>query len=97
MISHDLKIWPKHSSNALLDAQAEALAIDILRTERAVTAGQDRTCRVWKIPEESQLVYRPPTQSVDCCRYITSTEWVTGATDGSLQVGGVACRGRIYL
>ena len=42
--------------------------------ERAVTAGHDHTCRVWKIPEESQLIFRSHAPAVDCVRYITATQ-----------------------
>lgn len=37
---------------------AEVLGVDALRAERVVSCGADRTCRVWKIPEESQLIFR---------------------------------------
>jgi len=47
------------------------LAIDILRQERAVSSGNDHTCRVWKIAEESQLIFRSHGMAVDCCKYIT--------------------------
>lgn len=36
----------------------QVVAIDVGRQERVVTGGQDHTCRVWKIPEESQLIFR---------------------------------------
>jgi hypothetical protein len=26
--------------------------------------------------------------TLDACRYVTGTEWVTGSSDGGLQVGG---------
>lgn len=32
--------------------------MDALRAERVLTSGQDHTCRVWKVPEESQLIFR---------------------------------------
>lgn len=51
-----------------------------------MTAGHDHTCRVWKIPEESQLIFRSHAPAVDCVRYITGTQWVSGASDGSLAV-----------
>ena len=39
-----------------------------------MTAGHDHTCRVWKIPEESQLIFRSHAPAVDCVRYITATQ-----------------------
>ncbi|BDA48673.1 U3 small nucleolar RNA-interacting protein 2 [Coccomyxa sp. Obi] len=72
--------------DTLLGHQSEVLSIDLLRQERAVTAGHDHTCRVWKVPEESQLIFRSHATAVDCVRYITGTQWVSGASDGSLAV-----------
>lgn len=43
----------------LFGHQDTIVSIDALRGETAVTAGaRDRTLRYWKIPEESQLVFR---------------------------------------
>lgn len=43
----------------LFGHQDTIVSIDSLRSETAVTAGaRDRTLRYWKIPEESQLVFR---------------------------------------
>jgi hypothetical protein len=36
----------------------QVLALDVLRAERAVSTGADRSCRVWKVPEESQLIFK---------------------------------------
>ena len=49
----------------------QVLAIDILRQQRAVSSGHDHTCRVWKVAEESQLIFRSHGMAVDCCKYIT--------------------------
>ena len=43
---------------ACLPCPAEVLALDAARAERCVSCGADRTCRIWKIPEESQLIFR---------------------------------------
>ena len=39
-----------------------------------MTGGHDHSCRVWKIPEETQLVCRSHAPAVDCIRYITATQ-----------------------
>lgn len=49
----------------------QVLAVDVLRQERVVSSGHDHTCRVWKIAEESQLIFRSHGMAVDCCKYIT--------------------------
>ncbi len=43
----------------LFGHQAPVLAIDALRGETAVSVGgRDKTVRYWKVPEETQLVFR---------------------------------------
>ena len=56
-----VKLWSLDDQayvDTLFGHQSEVLGIDAGRAERAVTAGADRTCRLWKIPEESQLIFR---------------------------------------
>jgi hypothetical protein len=43
-------------------------------------------CRLWKIPEESHLVFRSPSMAQYAVSYVTGNEWVSGGADGSLQV-----------
>lgn len=54
--------------------------------ERAVTAGHDHTCRVWKVAEESQLIFRAHAPALDAVTYVTGTEWLSGGADGSLAL-----------
>jgi len=72
--------------DTLFGHQAEIYSVDALRQERVVTCGHDHTCRVWKVQEESHLVFRTHNPAIECCRYITGTEWLSGTNDGSLQV-----------
>ena len=56
-----VKLWSLDDQayvDTLFGHQAEVLGIDAGRQERAVTVGADRTSRLWKIPEESQLIFR---------------------------------------
>ena len=69
-----IKLW-NFDDRAYMDTlyghQAEALSIDLLRQERAVSVGHDHTCRVWKVADESQLIFRAHSPAMDCCRYVT--------------------------
>ena len=44
--------------DSLFGHQADVVALDAGRAERLLSCGQDHTCRVWKIPEEPQLIFR---------------------------------------
>ena len=84
-----IKIWSLEEMayiDTLFGHQAEVLGLDALRAERIVSCGADRTCRVWKIPEESQLVFRGHCLTIESCAYIAGGEWVTGSADGSVSL-----------
>lgn len=56
--------------------------IDSLSPERAVSVGVDRTVRLWKVLEETQLVFHGHTASIDCVRMLTPNSFLTGSQDG---------------
>ncbi|WOL05785.1 hypothetical protein Cni_G14516 [Canna indica] len=84
-----IKLWNvedrTHMDN-LFGHQSEILAIDCLRRERLLTVGRDRTMRLWKVPEESQLVFRAPASSLECCCFINDNEFLSGSDDGSIEL-----------
>merc|ERR1712142_1207762 len=56
--------------------------------ERALTVGgTDATCRIWKIVEESQLVFAAGSSgSLDSVAFINEDYWVTGSDEGGLAL-----------
>ena len=62
--------------------QSGVMGIDSLYKERATSCGEDKTCRIWKIVEESQLLYRGHSASIDCLSLVNEELFVTGAQDG---------------
>ncbi|KAF6261907.1 WD40-repeat-containing domain protein [Scenedesmus sp. NREL 46B-D3] len=84
-----VKMWSLDDGayvDTLFGHQAEVFALDAARAERVVSVGHDHTCRLWKIPEESHLVFRSPSMAQYAVSYVTGNEWVSGGADGSLQV-----------
>lgn len=65
---------------------AEVLDIDCGRRERLLSVGRDRSCRVWKVPEDSQLVYSSGMRGIESCALVTPTQWATGHDDGSISI-----------
>jgi ribosomal RNA-processing protein 9 len=62
-------------------------AIDALSLERCVTSGaRDGSVRVWKIVDESQLVFHGHSGSIDCVCYVDDNHFFSGADDGSLAL-----------
>ncbi|XP_071707263.1 U3 snoRNP-associated protein-like EMB2271 [Rutidosis leptorrhynchoides] len=83
-----IKIWNADDRSyitTLFGHQSDVLTIDCLRKERVLTVGRDRTMHLWKVPEESQLVFRAPASSLECCCFINNDEFLSGSDDGSIQ------------
>jgi ribosomal RNA-processing protein 9 len=63
---------------SLYGHQSEVFGLDSMHNDRCVSAGRDRTLRMWKIPEESQLVFNHSGGSIDCVRMLAEQYYVTG-------------------
>lgn len=67
--------------------QSEVLALDALQHDRALSSGgADHSLRLWKIAEESQLVYRGPPSHVDAAKFVNDQLYVSGAADGTVSL-----------
>ena len=75
----------------------QVLALDALRTERVVSAGGDRTCRMWKIPEESQLIFRGSYPVIESCAFSRGGEWVSGDASGALALWNVGRKKPVHV
>jgi len=66
-------------------------SIDALSRERAITSGgYDGTIRIWKIVEESQLIFNAHNvgNSIDAVKLINEENFFSGGDDGQLCVWG---------
>lgn len=81
-----VKVWSLNEMSyveTLYGHQDGITAIDALSRERAVTAGgKDNTIRIWKIAEESQLIYNGHCGSIDTVRLINEDNFISGGDDG---------------
>ncbi|KAK3432669.1 hypothetical protein EUGRSUZ_D00190 [Eucalyptus grandis] len=77
--------------------QSEVLTIDCLRKERVLTVGRDRTMQLFKIPEETRIVFRAPASSLECCCFISNDEYLTGSDDGSVQLWSMLRKKPVYI
>ncbi|AQK64177.1 U3 snoRNP-associated protein-like YAOH-like [Zea mays] len=76
--------------NCLYGHQNEILTMDAFSKERILTVARDRTMHLWKIPEESQLVFRAPVAtSLECCCFIDDKEFLSGSDDGSIELWSI--------
>lgn len=95
-----IKLWNvedrTHMDN-LFGHQSEVLTIDCLHKERLLTVGRDRTMRLWKVPEESQLVFRAPASSLECCSFINDSEFLSGSDDGSIELWNLLRKKPVHI
>jgi len=86
-----VKIWSLDDMayvDTLFGHQERCIGLDTQRRERIVTVGADRATRFWKVPEDSQLVLRPPEgggQS-ESCAFTAHDHWITGSQDGTVAI-----------
>lgn len=95
-----IKIWNAEDRayiNTLFGHQNEVLTIDSLRKERVLTVGRDRTMHLWKVPEESQLIFRAPASSLECCCFINNDEFLSGSDDGSIELWSIMRKKPVHI
>ena len=86
-----VKIWSLDDMayvDTLFGHQERCIGLDTQRRERIVTVGADRTTRFWKVPEDSQLVLRPPEggAQAESCAFTAHDHWLTGSQDGTVAI-----------
>lgn len=63
--------------------QSSITGIDASIRERAITSGgRDCTIRIWKITEESQLIYNGHKGSIENVKLINEEHFVSSGDDG---------------
>ncbi|KAK7412808.1 hypothetical protein VNO78_04451 [Psophocarpus tetragonolobus] len=95
-----IKIWnveDRTYMNTLFGHQSEVLSIDCLRKERVLTAGRDRSMQLFKVHEESRLVFRAPASSLECCCFVSNDELLSGSDDGSIELWTVMRKKPVYI
>ena len=84
-----IKVWSmarRAYIETLFGHQEGITALDTLQQETVLSAGSDRTLRLWKVADESQLVYRGHTAPIDCVAQLNADAFVSGSQDGSLAL-----------
>ena len=68
--------------------QSPVMSIDCANKNRPVSVARDRTVRVWKVEEDSHLVFRPggDVGSAECVSAIQDGWFVSGHDDGRLAL-----------
>jgi len=90
-LDRSIKIWNCDTNSYVTTCFGHIDSItdlDCFRKERAVTAGLDKSIRLWKIPEQSQLVFSG-AEAQECVAMLTDEYWVSGGIYGSLHLWNI--------
>ncbi|VEN36040.1 unnamed protein product [Callosobruchus maculatus] len=85
------KVWSLDEMayvETLFGHQDTISSIDSLYRDRLVSCG-GRDLRVWKIPEETQLIFNGHIGNIDVVRFINEDTFISGGDDGQLCVWSV--------
>jgi ribosomal RNA-processing protein 9 len=88
-VDRTVRVWDGDERlymDTLFGHQAAVQALAAFSKERCVTVGSDRTLRVWKILQESQLVFRGHKASIDCLAMLDESWFITGSQDGAVAL-----------
>lgn len=95
-----IKLWSAEDRaymDTLYGHQSEILAVDCLRKERVLSVGRDHTLRLWKVPEETQLVFRGHAASLECCCFINNEDFLSGSDDGSIELWSMLRKKPVFM
>ncbi|XP_015574906.1 U3 snoRNP-associated protein-like EMB2271 [Ricinus communis] len=95
-----IKIWSVEDRayvNTLFGHQSEVLTVDCLRKERVLATGRDRTMQLFKVPEESRLIFRSSASSLECCCFIDNDEFLSGSDDGNIELWTAQKKKPVYI
>jgi ribosomal RNA-processing protein 9 len=82
-----LKQWDLNEMGyleTLFGHQESITSIDCWSKEQPITASNDRTIRLFKVAQQSHLVFRGHKSSVDSIQMLTDTSFISGGQDGSV-------------
>lgn len=81
-----VKVWSLDEMayiESLFGHQAPITGIDALSRERAITSGgSDTSIRIWKIAEESQLIYNGHRGNIESVKLINEENFLSSGEDG---------------
>ncbi|CAK7354946.1 unnamed protein product [Dovyalis caffra] len=95
-----IKIWnveDRAYMSTLFGHQSEVLTIDCLWQERVLAVARDRSMQLFKVHDESRLIFRSSTSSLECCCFIDNSEFLSGSDDGNIALWGIQKKKPVYI
>ena len=72
--------------DTLFGHQEPISALDCWTKDEPISASSDRTVRLFKVAQESHLVFRGHGSAVDAVQVLTDSSYISGGQDGSLRL-----------
>ena len=60
-------------------------SVDCWTKEKPISSSSDRSIRIWKIAEETHLVFRGHKSIIDNVQWLTDNTFISGGQDGLLH------------
>jgi ribosomal RNA-processing protein 9 len=88
-LDRSIKVWDVKLGSyidTLFGHQEQVTSVCSLKLERVLSCGLDGSVRLFKVPEQTQLVYRSNCTNVESVSMISESHFVSAAQDGSLSL-----------
>jgi ribosomal RNA-processing protein 9 len=86
-LDRTVKVWDLRSVgcvDTMFGHQGGVSSIDCLKN--TITSSQDRTLRLWNSSDDTHSIYRGNQGSVDCVRFVSDEQFVSGSEDGTINL-----------
>eukprot|EP00826_Nyctotherus_ovalis_P053707 TRINITY_DN7006_c0_g1_i4.p2 TRINITY_DN7006_c0_g1~~TRINITY_DN7006_c0_g1_i4.p2 ORF type:complete len:172 (+),score=29.69 TRINITY_DN7006_c0_g1_i4:1076-1591(+) len=70
--------------------------MDVLYKDRVLTGGNDGQAIVWKLNDETQLLYKSACQALDCVHAVNEKHFVTTGEQATMELWSLAKRTPIF-
>lgn len=98
-LDRTVKVWDFAEQSfveTLYGHEAEVMAVDSLHSYRVVSCSSDHTVRLWKVEEESQLLFKSHNQNIDCVKMLRENVYLSAGQNGNIHVFNRSKRKPLY-
>lgn len=98
-LDRTVKVWDFAEQSfveTLYGHEAEVLGVDTLHSYRVLSCSSDHTVRLWKVEEETQLLFKSHKQNIDCVKMLRENVYVSAGQNGNIHVFNRAKRKPLY-
>lgn len=72
--------------DSLYGHESTVTGIDALFRDTCLSCGDDSSCRLWKVMNETQTIFKGHTNCIECIKMVDENKFITGGQDGRLAL-----------